>query len=307
MSNDPPNALPADPEALPMDKMEAHLRQQLSAMMDGELASDEARFLFRRLQHDRDLAGCWERWQVCSVLLRGQGTAVLLPSDFSQRVATAVALESPQHAFGGEHALAANGMHPRRWAWWGGGAALAASLALLVVVPRQGSAPAPATGADARVATRSMPASPTAQPSSPRPAHARAPATPPAAVEIASALAVADAPRRAAARRSRAASPAVRREPAPAPAIAPTAADGVLRIAATEPQPLNLPSHRNPFAPQEALPARPWPRAVLPGTGTGAFTANYSTGSTGAFYPFEPRNLAQPEPQAAAGEQPEQP
>src|SRR5690242_13131144 len=145
-----------------MDKMEAHLRQQLSAMMDGELASDEARFLFRRLQHDRELAGCWERWQVCSVLLRGQGTA-LLPADFSQRVARVVALDPPQSSFAGEQAVAATGTHPRRWAWWGGGA-LAASLALLVVVPRPASGPAPST-ADADVATAASPAAPAPQPS----------------------------------------------------------------------------------------------------------------------------------------------
>jgi hypothetical protein len=307
MSNDPPNAPPADPEAMPMDKMEAHLRQQLSTMMDGELASDEARFLFRRLQHDRDLAGCWERWQVCSVLLRGQGTAVLLPADFSRRVADAVALESPQHAFGREHALAGNGTHPRRWAWWGGGAALAASLALLVVVPRPNSGPTPATGVGIRVATRPMPAVPTPQPASPAPTHVRDPATPPAAVEIASALAVADAPRRAAARRSRTAARTARRDPAPVPAVAAAANDGGQRIVASEPQPLNLPKRSNPFAPQESLPARPWPRAALPGPNTGAFTASYSAGATSAFYPFEPRGLTLPEPQATAGEQSDQP
>ena len=45
-----------------IDKLDIHHRQQLSALMDGELLADEARFLLRRLQHDRDLAGCWERW-----------------------------------------------------------------------------------------------------------------------------------------------------------------------------------------------------------------------------------------------------
>ena len=63
---------------------------------------------------------------------------------------------------------------------------------------------------------------------------------------------------------------------------------------------MNLPKRSNPFSAQEALPAKPWPRAVLPGANTGAFTASYLTGETRSFYPFEPR--AVPEVQAAAGE-----
>jgi negative regulator of sigma E activity len=285
-----------------MDKMEAHLRQQLSAMMDGELASDEARFLFRRLQHDHELAGCWERWQVCSVVLRGQGDA-LLPADFSQRVARAMALESSHSSFAGEQAMAATGTHGRRWIWWGGGA-LAASLALLVVVARPASNPASNANDGTRVATTAAsPATPAPQPSTSAdasPSHSsRSPSTPPAAVQLATALAAAEAPRRAAARRSRAASPDVRRSPAPRIAAS---ADSGQRIAAAEPQTLKLPTRANPFAPQESLPSRPWPRAVLPGANTGAFTANYSTGETGAFYPFEPRNLPMPEAQAGVGQ-----
>jgi hypothetical protein len=41
---------------------------------------------------------------------------------------------------------------------------------------------------------------------------------------------------------------------------------------------------------------------VLPGTNTGAFTAGYSTGTTGEFYPFEPHNGALPEAQLPAGD-----
>lgn len=284
-----------------MDKMDAHLRQQLSAMMDGELASDEARFLFRRLQHDRDLAGCWERWQVGSAALRGRGIAVLLPADFSQRVALAVARESAETALATEREHAATGTHsPRRWVMWGGGAALAASLALLIVVPRQGAGPAPASG-DARVASQASPSNPIPQPATPAAKHSGDPTAPPAAAALATALAVADAPRRAAARRNRVASPNLRRNPSPAPVVE-AAIDNGTRIAATETQSLEMPKHVNPFAPQDALPARPWPRAVLPGTETGAFTASYSTGASRTFYPFEPHSLAQPEPQPAEGQ-----
>jgi len=282
-----------------MDKMEAHLRQQLSAMMDGELASDEARFLFRRLQHDRDLAGCWERWQVCSVLLRGQGTNVLLPADFSQRVAREVASHTSHSILDAGQSVAATGMHSRHWAWWGGGA-LAASLALLAVVPRPASGPAsakPAT-ADRSVATTTPGSANPVVPSSPSLDAGRAPAPPPAAAQLATALAVAEAPRRLAARRHRAITPEAERVQPQAP----RSAESGSRLATAEPEPLNLPNRGNPFKAQQAVEARPWPRAVVPGAATGAFTASYSTGATSSFYPFEPRNLSVPEAQAPADE-----
>ncbi|HSR66024.1 MAG TPA: RseA family anti-sigma factor, partial [Xanthomonadaceae bacterium] len=59
-----------------------HTRQQLSALVDGELAPGEAVFLMRRLRHDDELAGCWERWQLAGELLRGRGGA-RLPDGFS--------------------------------------------------------------------------------------------------------------------------------------------------------------------------------------------------------------------------------
>ena len=37
------------------DKLEQHYGQQLSAMMDGELSPDQARFLLRRWQHENRL------------------------------------------------------------------------------------------------------------------------------------------------------------------------------------------------------------------------------------------------------------
>ena len=57
------------------DKFEIHYRQQLSALIDGELPADEARFLLRRLQHDDELSGCHERWQLCGDVLRGMASA----------------------------------------------------------------------------------------------------------------------------------------------------------------------------------------------------------------------------------------
>ncbi|HEY9254277.1 MAG TPA: RseA family anti-sigma factor, partial [Stenotrophomonas sp.] len=67
------------------DKFEVHYRQQLSALIDGELPADEARFLLRRLQHDEELSGCHERWQLCGDVLRGMASAPA-PADFAARV-----------------------------------------------------------------------------------------------------------------------------------------------------------------------------------------------------------------------------
>src|SRR5690606_36407727 len=61
----------------PPDRLYAHNRRQLSAMLDGELSPDQARFMLRRLQHDGELAACWERWQVCGDVLRGRGHSLL--------------------------------------------------------------------------------------------------------------------------------------------------------------------------------------------------------------------------------------
>ena len=83
--------------------------------------------MLRRLQHDTVLASCWERWQVCGDVLRGQRND-LLPADFAQRVAQGLA--------GGTGGALRDG--PGRAATprmlrWGGGAAVAASVALLAV------------------------------------------------------------------------------------------------------------------------------------------------------------------------------
>ncbi|WP_043088718.1 sigma-E factor negative regulatory protein, partial [Xanthomonas citri] len=72
------------------DKFELHYRQQLSALVDGELSADESRFLLRRLAHDEELAGCHERWQLCGDVLRGAASAPA-PLDFAARVRGAIA------------------------------------------------------------------------------------------------------------------------------------------------------------------------------------------------------------------------
>src|SRR5690606_42126344 len=147
------------------DKLFVYHRQQLSAMLDGELSPDEARFMLRRLQHDTVLASCWERWQVCGDVLRGQRND-LLPADFAQRVAQSLAGDADATLAQGH----GRGARPRMLRW-GGGAAVAASVALLAVfagrqlpVPGEGpgsAAPAPLV-AEAAAPAPASPAPPAA-------------------------------------------------------------------------------------------------------------------------------------------------
>ena len=83
-------------------KLALQHRRQLSALVDGDLAPGQARFLMRRLGHDQDLAGRWQRWQLIGDVLRGQKVAAMpMGSDaFSSRVADAVARDGARPASG---------------------------------------------------------------------------------------------------------------------------------------------------------------------------------------------------------------
>jgi negative regulator of sigma E activity len=248
-----------------------HNRLQLSALMDGAVSPDEARFLLRRLQHDEELAGCWTRWQLCGDVLRGNASTIV-PAGFSQGVADAIAAETDRSARAGSFAAS-------RWARWGGGAALAASVAVIALfVSRQmpgSQSPAPTP---AQIATTA----PATTPTSPIPA---APTAPDTAAQLAAAVAVADVPRRSA-RRSRGQSQrAAMRTPA-------RATQAPVAIAAGAPLQSN--PNPNPFAPNTVIQSRPWPRALLPNApASGAFTVEYGS-SAPSFYPFAPRTAIGP-------------
>lgn len=276
-----------------IDRIEIHYRQQLSALMDGDLPPDEARFLLRRLQHDTELGGCWERWQMLGETLRGRAVAPL-PVEFSQRVAAAIAAEpTPARA---------SPVQMPRWARWSGGA-LAASVALVALFMARQQSPTeslPDSNPPAQVVAASS-ATPTP---APEPVAPSAPAIDPnaAGALAAIAVAVAEVPRRAANRRAssrsqsqRAAlrSPARNSEadlpiavaanaPSPAPAIAaPVATIEILPVPAVV-------ASSDPFASQPIAPSRPWPSATLPQYPTArALSVDY--GPTNAYYPFQPR------------------
>lgn len=311
-------------DAAGVDRIELHHGQQLSALVDGELAPDQARFLLRRLEHDQELAGRYERWQLCGQVMRRE-VSLAAGAGFSERVAQAIREEGARTA---AVAQAASAGRRAGWARWGGGAAaLAASVAavaLLVNRPQPLAEGYPAA-APAVLAERAAPV----------PAAVAGQAVTPASVQAdgpGPALAGIDAPA------AKAATPDVRR-PAPA-SVRPAAVDRARAVVATAAAPAasravpeapaataaagpelvlvsvaggdSLPAApvvTDPFASASPLHARPWPRAVLP-QASGGYTASFGQDSqTSAFYPFEPRLPAAEDeaPQAPAAEPDEAP
>ena len=281
----------ASPDSIATDKLDTHYRQQLSALMDGGLAADEARFLMRRLQHDRELTGCWERWQLCGDVLRGQATAPA-PAGFAERIAQAVAAEAPLAAAMTSESRRNRSLLSR----WGGGA-LAASVALVALFMARQQAPQEAPAEGTLVASQQTQAAPA--PSAPQ---TPAPAAPDAEAYAAAAVAVASVPRRqdttarrSATRNQQAARAAARVAQAEAPARAVVGSPAAPTALASS----TLVVPANPFAsrPQETVPqARPWPRSTLSGyPAAGGLTTGYATDSASrTFYPFEPRLPASP-------------
>lgn len=316
-----------DFEPAPPDKLYAHNRRQLSAMLDGELSPDQARFMLRRLQHDGELAACWERWQVSGDVLRGRGHA-LLPADFSKRVAAAIA--APAAAVAAPAAANARPRPPRLLRW--GGGALAASVALVALfmarqmpdtqVPELATASSTSMSAPSLVENIGA-AAPLAQ-TAEAGGVVEDPAQPASATDGASgllaaaaplAVAVAEVPRRAgergstrsqaqraAMRRSQAAAGAPVRAVATAPRlpVAPLApalevrqapqpaVDAGLPVLAAAP--LTTPSGDALFGALPAAATRPWPRATLPGlSAMQPFAAGYGLQQADNFAPFQPR------------------
>ncbi|MCS3809107.1 negative regulator of sigma E activity [Xanthomonas arboricola] len=308
------------------DKFERHYRQQLSALVDGELNADESRFLLRRLAHDEELAGCHERWQLCGDVLRGAASAPA-PLDFAARVRSAIADEPAPQAQPSPRSAA-------RWRW-GGGAAIAASVAAIALFMARERLPetaSPASAVPVYATTAQVPAlaQPPAVPKTPAvpdpanpgaavpvyattaqvPALAQPPAAPKtpavpdpanpgdggALVAAVPAAALASTRRGAATRNQQVArNAATRQQPTPARMVASAAP---APAAAVSPA-----ASSNPFThPGTTLQARPWPRSALSGAGDSPLNASFSQSRQGpAFYPFEPA------PQAAGTAAPGRP
>ncbi|MEO7200610.1 MAG: sigma-E factor negative regulatory protein [Dokdonella sp.] len=130
--------------------MTQHAPEQLSALVDGELAVDEARFLHRRLQHDHALSECWARYHVVRHVLRRQ-ELVPLRSDFSALIAARLELEGvPAHS------------RVRPVLRWVSGGAIAASVAVAALMVTGPGRPGvePAANDVLVAATGSLPVTP---------------------------------------------------------------------------------------------------------------------------------------------------
>lgn len=266
------------------DKFEVHYRRQLSSLVDGELAADEARFMLRRIEHDAELAACQERWQLLGDALRGQACAPA-PVDFSSRVRQAIAVDAPG---GRSEVPVARPVTRGSWRRWSGGAALAASVAAVALFMAREQLPETAIP-ETVIATTAQVATPAAAPvAEPLPAAAGGAglATAVPAIAVAAARRQETVRRGSATRNQQSArASAVRlEEPQRAVAVAPSAP--VLA-------PVVPPSGADPFSSSPAtLHARPWPRsAVATGLPQGAFNARFPAQEPGGatFYPFEPR------------------
>jgi len=111
--------------------------EQLSALMDGELPSDELRFLLRGLAGDSGLVQRWSRYQIARAVLQHEYVPAATGDD---RFAAAVMLrlEPAQPRLG------------RRIGRWAGGGAIAAAVAVVALMATRpagenGALPAPGT------------------------------------------------------------------------------------------------------------------------------------------------------------------
>lgn len=265
--------------------MQGRDMETLSALFDGELQGDAARFAMKRLGHDPQWRQAIGNWQLLGDALRGQAGGVA-PQGFAARMAIAISAEAAGDvgvglALSPAAAVGAATASRRKWL---GGAALAASVAMVAMFVARpfsqdpSTAPGGATTAPTELATAPTPIQ--------APPADAVPASPDAVLPMGAAAVVvaAEVPRRAGERRSRGQSQRAAKRRTAAPAIANAAA--VVAVSRS------LHSAANPFRPQHVeVISRPWPRATLPGSPTtGVFTASFGSGATSSpsFYPFEP-------------------
>lgn len=263
-------------------------REQLSAMMDGALSADEARFLLRRMEHDDELADCWERWQFAGDAMRGHAGRAL-PADFSRRVGRAIATDLAaadlvvdevveEQTF----AVAAAPGARRSLLRWGGGAALAASVVLAALIGSRAlssseEVPPPAIAA-APVPIAPLVVAPVG--SVPAPERVVVPdgiAQAGAAAIVVAAAASKDSRTRRPHLLASAQAVPVGRSAAAAPRVSASSQAALVAQA----------THGRDLAPHADMTPKPWPRALVPGASAGGEVTAGFEGSP-AFQPFQP-------------------
>ncbi len=117
--------------------MNDSIREQLSALSDGELASDSARFLLKRLDHDPELGETWERYHVIRDCLRRQQS--LAPPDFASQVMAGI--EADVLPGQGRRQVATGRGRNLLMNWLGGGAVAAAVAVVALLSLRPAAVP----------------------------------------------------------------------------------------------------------------------------------------------------------------------
>jgi len=112
--------------------MTDQIREQVSALLDGELPPDEVGLLVRRMERNRELRGAFGRYSLIGETLRAPGGLVASPA-FAARVSAAI--DAPQGVQPGLRRPAASAR--ARWGRPAFAAAIAASFALIAVIAVQ--------------------------------------------------------------------------------------------------------------------------------------------------------------------------
>ena len=262
------------------DFIDENAREQLSALLDGELDNDDsARFLQRRLQHDDALVGQLVRWQLAGDVLRANARSPQVEDDLANRVRAAIEREQAQVA-----------TKPKRrpgWMLWGSGLAAAAALGF-AALNLPGTADSVSVPVAKEVATVSnAPAVATPVATAAITASVKIPAKQAsAATEVPAPVQhrVADvAPRH---RQREVAADVSRRAHDASQEAPPAAPERVVAVATAAPAKSKV--ARNPFTMQAAAPQSElaWPKAVLPGFNSGLNAGFRSDGNAGN--PFAP-------------------
>lgn len=265
-------------------------REALSALFDGELPGDAARFTLKRLDHDVEWRDTCGRWQLFGDAMRGQAVLVA-PGDFALGVMHALASERQAgvaNAAVPTSAAAAPAIAGSRKRWFGG-AALAASVAVaavLVVRPISPSSSTPQVATEVAAPT----ASGTGDVASTQASAASGTPTPAAALASTDNVAPGTRPPT---RTSRPDVRAARNAPAANRSAAETPATVLAASSAPEVKPFHPPA--------DEIVTRPWPRPVLSDSAAaGALTVGFGSSAQAApsFYPFEPRLQSEAPPAA---------
>lgn len=273
-SNSAPNHRPLHPR----DE-----RETLSALFDGELPGDAARFALKRLDHDAEWREACGRWQMIGDALRGEATPAAPPgfaSGVMRMLDAEVQAALVSSAAGRKTASAVAAGSRRRWI---GGVALAASVAMVAVLVVRPETSSTATGSQVASGVAAPAATQASPVNAPAPTAASANRSPAAPIAAASAPST-TANHRVANRPSRAAARAARSVVAP---VRDQAVESTTAVAAATPATTGRPFH----PPVDDIVTRPWPRSVL-SEDASALTVGF--GSTSAappssLYPFEPR------------------